>query len=481
MPGRAATILTVPASKLPLEDESVDLVVTSPPYWMLREYRDAGERVEGQIGLEPTWEEYIDHLVECTQEWMRVLKPTGSLWVNLGDKYGRGTRTTIHGGHSKQAYVDGDRPGVCAPTGYEKSLIGLPWRYAFRCTDDLGLKLRAEVIWSKTNGLPESVQDRVRRSHEQFFHFTKKEHYYSAVDDIRVPYLDGEFAANGQPGERASGSAYSAERLSTGYDMGQSMEANPRGRLPGSVWEVASEPLQIPDYVRGSTGEELDHYAAFPTALIRPIIKGWCPRDVCTKCGYGRFPVTVKSAGGRKRSDSGDGSRGERGLPGYGDVQRSPWQEGVGRVTVGYACECTPYTLRPENRGRGWHEQDPSRRDQGGAIPLDGGQVRANGVRGAQGPVREYHLEGWEAAPTVPGVVLDPFGGTGTSALVAVAHGRAGISADLSRDYARIAQWRVRDGAERARALGEKKTPKARRRNEHLYGDLFDELDRMLE
>lgn len=482
-------IITAAADDLPLADESVDLIVTSPPYWMLREYRDGGEKLEGQIGLEETWEGYIESLIRCTREWVRVLKPTGSLWVNLGDKYGRGMRTTIHGGHSKQAYVDGDRPGVCAPTGYEKSLIGLPWRYAFRCTDELGLKLRAEVVWAKKNGTPESVLDRVRRSHEHFFHFTRQEKYYYATNDIRIPYQDADFAANGQKGAK-SGTVYSGERLSTNYDMGEDITANPLGRLPGSVWEVASEPLQIPDYLRGSSGGELDHYAAFPTALVRPVIKGFSPRDICTACGEGRFPVAVKAATGRVRGDSGDGGRGRRGLPGYEDVGRSEWQEGVGHYTIGYACKCTPYTDYPERRGNGWHEhaddlgrgqtQNHTRRDLGGAIPMDGGQVRANGVRPAQGPVREYHFDRWEPPPSTRGVVLDPFGGAGTTALVAVVHDRNGISSDLSNDYARIAGWRVNDGAERARALGEKKTPKKHRVHEHLYGDLFAELDELM-
>jgi hypothetical protein len=148
---------------------------------------------------------------------------------------------------------------------------------------------------------------------------------------------------------------------------------------------------------------------------------------------------------------------------------------------VGYACACTPYADYPERRKKGWHEQEQSKRDAGGAIPLDGGQVRANGVREAQDePVREYHLEGWNPPHSKPGVVLDPFGGTGTSALVASVHGRDGISSDLSRDYASIVEWRVHDGGERARALGEKRTPKAKRANEHLYGGLFTELDEML-
>lgn len=369
MPGKTR-IITAAADVIPLPDASVDLVVTSPPYWMLREYRDGGQRLEGQIGQEPRWEDFIDSLVRCTREWVRVLKPTGSLWVNLGDKYGRGTRTTIHGGHSKQAYVDGDRPGVCTPSGYEKSLIGLPWRYAIRCTDELDLKLRAEVIWSKTNGLPESVQDRVRRSHEHFFHFTKQERYYSAIDDIRVDHSE-----NTNTGRTRTVGNESGKGVQHRTFAGNTDTFNPDGKLPGSVWEVASESLAIPDYVRGALGEELDHYAAFPTALVRPVIKAFSPRDVCTACKQGRFPV-----------------------------------EG------GYACSCTPFTDHLDRRAIGWHEHQETRRDTGGAIPVDGGQVRANGVREATGPVREYHLRGWTPPPSRRGVVLDPFGGPCTAA-----------------------------------------------------------------
>src|SRR5690606_32804541 len=100
---------------------------------------------------------------------VRVLKPTGSLWINLGDSYSGGQRLD----NESTAWVP------------QKSLIGIPWRYAIRCIDELGLILRAEVIWSKPNGLPESVTDRVRRSHEQWFHFTLNPRYYSAVDEVR--------------------------------------------------------------------------------------------------------------------------------------------------------------------------------------------------------------------------------------------------------------------------------------------------------
>ena len=146
------------AAHLPLPDESVDLIVTSPPYFGLRSYTDGGEHYDGQIGSEATPREFLEALQACTREWVRVLKPEGSLFVNLGDKYagsggqwegdqrdmssrpGRGRCNSDAGGNTY-----GLRP---------KSLLGMPWRYALGCIDDLGLTLRAEIVWSKPNGLP---------------------------------------------------------------------------------------------------------------------------------------------------------------------------------------------------------------------------------------------------------------------------------------------------------------------------------------
>lgn len=134
------------AHALPLPDASVDLICTSPPYWALRHYRDGGQHYAGQVGAEPTPAAYVAALLDCTRDWMRVLKPTGSLWINLGD-----------------VYSSGQRLGAAPTFIPAKSLFGLPWRYALRAVDELGLILRAEVVWAKPNGLPESVTDRVRR------------------------------------------------------------------------------------------------------------------------------------------------------------------------------------------------------------------------------------------------------------------------------------------------------------------------------
>jgi DNA modification methylase len=127
------------ARQLPLPDESVDLIITSPPFLNLRSYQDGGAHMEHQIGA-GTREEYLAQLWQATAEMRRVLKPAGSLFVELGDSY------------------------------TDKCLNMTPHRYAIGCVDRLGLILRAEVVWSRPNGLPESVTDRVRRAHSMLFH-----------------------------------------------------------------------------------------------------------------------------------------------------------------------------------------------------------------------------------------------------------------------------------------------------------------------
>lgn len=270
MPGRALPV-RADAKALPIRTGSIDLVITSPPYFALRSYTDQGGECPGQMGSEGTPAAFVAALVEATAEMARVLKGSGSIWVNLGDKYNGYNANRGDGRIQKNL----PRPRIARGAGLDvpgvpnKSLLGIPWRYALSCMDDLGLTLRAEVVWAKTNGMPEKVADRCRRSHETWFHFTRNDRYYA--------------------------------NRNTRYD---------------SVWPYATSSLKIP----AELGTR--HYAAFPTEGPRRIVEGWCP-------------------------------------PG--------------------------------------------------------------------------------------GVVLDPFGGTGTVALVARALGRTGISADLSGDYGRVARWRVND------------------------------------
>ena len=386
-------ILRGNALALALADESVDLIVTSPPYFGLRSYQDGGEHYEGQIGAEATPAEFVDALIAATAEMVRVLKPSGSIWVNLGDKYagsngqpgGSGSSTLVGTTSHTRGMAASKKPATGAPT---KSLIGIPWRYAIRCIDDLGLILRAEVIWSKPNGLPESVTDRVRRSHEQWFHFTREPRYFSAVDEIRERY-DAPNArrtlGNVDPGRGDHGNP--TKRM----DAAQTM--NPLGKLPGSVWTIPTEPLHVPE----SLG--IDHFAAFPTEWPRRIIQGWSPSGICTECGEGRRPVS-EVAEMRPRESLQMQQR-----------HRTASSGGVGKVGLGIPAAERERTIT----GEACACPEPT-------------------------------------APTRPAVVLDPFAGTGTTALVAKALGRHGISNDMSADYCRLAGWRTTDPKQLAKA-----------------------------
>ena len=470
----SATVVQGDARKLDLDDASVDLIVTSPPYWSLRSYTDgcvdcAGtgrqqtrgymERYcprcgkvftsgrnqcsrcnvttlrtdksraaqaadlphcptcegkgtghyDGQIGAEPTPAEYVGSLIDCTREWIRVLKPTGSLWVNLGDKYASSPPsltservTGLSGGRSFRSSRDRTKRDHGVP---QKSLIGLPWRYAIRCVDDLGLILRAEVIWSKPNGLPESVTDRVRRSHETWFHLVKQPRYFSAVDAIREEHT----APDRKHGERAMiGRNANIVRTGTGAYVGP----NPLGKLPVSVWTIATQPLRVPAELG------IDHFAAFPMEWPRRIVQGWSPSGICTACGEGRRPVVA----GVKAAEA------------YAGLPLCPGEE-------------KRLSARPRNAD---HGKDAA----------SGGLARP-GWRKVERPQTAITGEACAcpdtSAPTAPAVVLDPFGGTGTTALVADVLGRHGVSVDMSADYCRLAEWRINDPKQRERAARQEK------------------------
>ena len=399
----SVTILRADARMLPLADESVDLIVSSPPYWSLRAYQDNGETYDGQIGAEATPGEFVDALIDCTREWMRVLKPSGSMWINLGDKY------NAYNGNRGEGTIQANGVRQGAPKGHgldvkdvrAKSLIGIPWRYAIRCIDDLGLILRAEVIWSKPNGLPESVTDRVRRSHETWLHFTKEPRYFSAVDEIREEHI--------APGRQAGKNALSGMQTIRPRGVSDPSEPNPLGKLPGSVWTIATQPLTVPAHLG------IDHFAAFPMEFPRRIIRGWSPSGVCVECGEGRRPVSERTItgdrGGRKFNVlTPDSTTARLGTEGHHEI-------------TGYACACPEPT-----------------------------------------------------AATTPAVVLDPFGGTGTTALVASVLGRHGVSVDMSADYCRLATWRTTDPDQIARAMRVDKPA----RQVDGQADLFDHLEETL-
>ena len=462
-------ILRGDARHLPLADDSVDLVCTSPPYFALRSYTDAGAHYGGQIGSEGTPAEWLDALLQVTGECVRVLKPSGSLFVNLGDKYsgaGRGNNDSdtlnntvemrtarLNGSNRRQHVGKGIIPA--------KSLMGLPWRYALACIDQLGLILRAEIIWAKPNGLPESVTDRVRRSHEQWFHFTLQPRYYSAVDEIREPHT---YAANGAVfgGKKAIGASELVGASARRQGINTYDGLNPLGKLPGSVWTIPSEPLTVPAELG------VDHFAAFPLEWPRRIIQGWCPAEVCTVCGEGRRPVHESDKYLHRPSGAA-----AIGKPMWNGAERHDANghgnlRSVHRIT-GYVCACTPHTDQPVER--------PGRAYVDHALDAEQGRHGANSG-GSNITVREtvkvYDFEGWTPAPTTPGVVLDPFGGTGTTALAAKALGRDAIHVDLSADYNRIARWRTTDRDQLAKAMQVTRDERARDNDLYDVDPLFE-------
>lgn len=216
-----------------LESNSVDCCVTSPPYYGLRDYG-----VNGQLGQEKTPELFIENLVKVFREVRRVLKDEGTLWINIGDSYWGG-----------KGMSGSDSP-------VQKDLIGIPWMLAFALRAD-GWYLRQDIIWSKTNCMPESVKDRCTNSHEYIFLFSKSRKYY--FDQIKEPTISNNpnirnrdiSKLNTTPGRsRMNGLVHN------NYDS----------RNKRSVWNVPTSNYQ------GS------HYAVFPKELIVDCITAGCPK-----------------------------------------------------------------------------------------------------------------------------------------------------------------------------------------------------------
>jgi DNA modification methylase len=239
---------------LPLVDGCVSCVVTSPPYWGLRDYGNAE-----QIGLEPTPEAYVAQLVAVFREVRRVLADDGTVWLNLGDSYvahgsGQVPQTKQHQG---SGFAGPNRDGA---SGLEpKNLVGIPWRVAFALQAD-GWYLRSDIIWSKPNPMPESVTDRPTKAHEYIFLLAKAARYYydaAAVADDSLEFRRTPYRPRVDPARRKG----AADGLIDGVSQcGVSETRNKR-----SVWHVATQPY--PDA----------HFATFPEALIEPCILAGCP------------------------------------------------------------------------------------------------------------------------------------------------------------------------------------------------------------
>ena len=246
-----STLMSFPA-------ESVDCCVTSPPYWGLRDYG-----VEGQLGMELNPEEYIKNLVEVMEVVKRVLKPGGTLWLNLGDSYsgsGKGTGTGDHKWGEKQRGNMGARilhkrittdmkngvNRITPPPGFKaKDLMGLPWRVAF-ALQKKGWYLRQDIIWYKTNCMPESVKDRCTKAHEYVFLLSKSRRYYFNHEAIKEVAQYGGSSSSSFTGSDGFGHQYRSKR---------------------SVWSIPNKSF------KGA------HFATFPEKLVEPCILAGSPQE----------------------------------------------------------------------------------------------------------------------------------------------------------------------------------------------------------
>lgn len=288
-----------------MPDGFVDCVITSPGYWQLRDYGWSW-----QWGLEPTFQEYLEHLWQMIDEAWRVLKPTGSAWINLGDSYARGSRpcdspnqTTTGHRFAEENYQSKGKPDY---KGLNKCLLLLPHRFAIGCIDR-GWIMRNDIIWAKRNGMPESVTDRFSKKHEYFFFMVKQEKYYFDLDGIRDKHnsstLSFEKAASYYRNKTHSYLADGDQYISSGgTDKQFCNPPNPLGKNPGSVsdfWDIPTQPSND------------EHYAAYNDKLIgKPIVAG-CPQYVCNKCGKPREKIIENTPMVIRRSDR----RGKMGQP----------------------------------------------------------------------------------------------------------------------------------------------------------------------
>lgn len=245
-----AVLKTVPS-------ESVDCCITSPPYYNLRDYG-----VQGQVGLEPSVQEYVARLVMLFEEVRRVLKPTGTLWLNLGDSFGQSGRggasyetSSLQGGlesHNESKKVK--RPRGSRP----KQLLGTPWRVAF-ALQDAGWILRSDIIWAKPNPMPESVRDRPTRAHEFIFLFAKEPKYFYDSEASKEP------ASGRSSGRKNTDKAGDGEGFEIRSGFAKCGEKKWDVRNPRDVWTISSKPF------KGA------HFAVFPEALVERCMKAGIP------------------------------------------------------------------------------------------------------------------------------------------------------------------------------------------------------------
>ena len=263
-----------------LPAESIDCCVTSPPYYQLRDYG-----ITGQIGLEQTVEEYISKLVVVFSEVKRVLKPDGTLWVNIADSYSGSNKGSSNYPDNAKKYKQGTNKGMlgaklkAVKSSKPKDLLGVPWLLALALRND-GWYLRQDIIWEKPNCMPESVKDRCRKAHEYIFLLSKSRKYYFDWEAIQEPCVGFDKSAPrgsqtwGHPnsgrrkGNRKTFRGGGAYTNNASFDNSTDKQNETAGNVPNdkglrrkrSVWSVATK------------GIKEAHFATFPKKIVEPCV-----------------------------------------------------------------------------------------------------------------------------------------------------------------------------------------------------------------
>jgi DNA modification methylase len=384
-----------------LPDASVYACVTSPPYWALRSYLDSEHPDKPkEIGLELTPEAHVARMVEVFREVWRVLWDDGCFWLNYGDCYAAspGQRKATDKAGDKQASNAGSVS--CASRSCAglkpKDLVGMPWRVAFALQAD-GWYLRSASPWVKRSAMPESVTDRPTSALEYMFLLTKQPTYYFDMEAVRrkqncpnangMRFGGGKYPGNGVAAVCYSGNVYDASALGGRAWRNSDFWFDSVGMLMQGEeivgFDVLPEPLKA------------KHYAAFPRDLVRPCVLASCPPATCPHCGAGWRRAVERGVlvAGEGRKTSTHGAKGNRnGDNHWNDANFKPGHS-YDRQTLGWqpGCSC-PHTQ----------------------------------------------------ADTVPGVVLDPFMGSGTTGMVALELGMHFVGIELSEAYIEIARERIK-------------------------------------
>jgi len=412
-----------------IEDESIDTCITSPPYYGLRDYGTAeweggdpncehtvsmdtkwndpkrgknvlrpevahrggksnaclkcdATRIDEQIGLEDTPEKYIENLVEIFRLVKRKLKPTGTLWLNIGDSYAGsnqiGRRDKQEGGGlyegKQKSWSSGITRSQKRNTGLKpKDLIGIPWMLAFALRAD-GWYLRQDIIWSKPNCMPESVRDRCTKSHEYIFLLTKSKSYFYDHEAIKEP-VKGNWGTR----DRTEGKYHNE---GSGLTPHSGLEKNYTTKNKRSVWTIPPKPYKEA------------HFAVFPPDLVEPCIRaGSSQYGCCADCGepYIRNIEMEKNT--------------------------THWKEG--RV------------ISDDHLSNDFSQS-------GKKVPRKDKIIIKKSID--KGWIKNCECEQNEI---IPSVVLDPFGGSGTTAGVAIKNRRRAILCELNEDYIDLMEDRI--------------------------------------